>query len=278
MTERSGDTRSNPGEDLALTALMCAWQDPESITVEGFLWQDPESITIEVLIYRTQSPSPLEGLIWPSPPNTKTLGTISGKKILAGPAQKSETLISFLKHLQLFCMWHKLGSFRLRLRWAQTTFPCTMTDVLRPSMATGLGGNTCFPQARAHSYRHFVPSPQPQKPESYFYEKLTFFICRVSLSKSSSLHRAHVAAPSSLLKSTVFYPKIVGTWWFGSAGAARQVSAVHTTAAFISSPWVCGSGYEDMRCPHCAVKYCCLLELEICTFTGIWAGREVRQS
>lgn len=35
----------------------------------------------------------------------------------------------------------------------------------------------------------------------------------------------------------------------GSAGVARQVSAVHTTAAFISSPWFCGSGYEDMRCP-----------------------------
>lgn len=33
------------------------------------------------------------------------------------------TLIPFLKDLQLFSVWYKRGSFRLYLRWAQTTFP-----------------------------------------------------------------------------------------------------------------------------------------------------------
>lgn len=35
------------------------------------------------------------------------------------------------------------------------------------------------------------------------------------------------------MNSTMFYPKIVVMLWFGSAGAARHVFAVHTTAAFI---------------------------------------------
>lgn len=197
---------------------------------------------------RTQSPWPPESFLWPSPPGVKP---ISGKKILPGPAQGAIFNIDFLS--ETFATLFHVVQARLIPSvppLSSDHLPCTMTDVLRLWMATGLGGNTCFPQARAHSHKYFVSSPQPQKPESYSYEKLTFF-CQVSPSKSCSLHRAPIAAPNTLKKSTLFYPKTVGTWWFGSAGAAKQVSAVHTTPAFISLLWFCAGGYKEVVPPQC---------------------------
>lgn len=221
--------------NLALTVLMCACQDPESITTWGTPLPGPRAHD-----HLRASSGPLHPVSNPSQ---------ARRFYQALHRVQYLTLISFLKHLQLFSVWYKRGSFRLYLRWAQTTYPAQW-QMSWDWMATGLGGNTCFPQARAHSHKYFVSSPQPQKPESYSYEKLTFF-CQVSPSKSCSLHRAPIAAPNTLKKSTLFYPKTVGTWWFGSAGAAKQVSAVHTTPAFISLLWFCAGGYKEVVPPQC---------------------------
>lgn len=120
----------------------------------------------------------------------------------------------------------------------------------------GLEGNTCFLQVQAPTSTSVSRLPYSDKKN--ILRKVTLvknkLFCQVSPSKSSSSHRAHIAAPNPLTKKSTLYPKTSGDM---DLGVLLHLS-VHTPAALISVSPACAPA--SMRtwtgCFHCAVKCC----------------------
>lgn len=144
------------------------------------------------------------------------------------------TFISFLKHLQLFFIRYKLSQLHMRFR-SSSDYLSTYNDICLETVDgnAGLEGNTCFLQARPpllQMYRVFHTVTK----KKIILKKVTLvknkLFCWVSPLKSSSLHRAHIAAPNPLTKNTTSYPQTSGDM----VDLGTMESSVHTTAALIN--------------------------------------------
>lgn len=223
---------------------------------------------------RTQSPWPPESFLWPSPPGVKP---ISGKKILPGPAQGAIFNTDFLS--ETFATLFRVVQARLIPSvppLSSDHLPCTMTDVLRLD-GNRTGREHLLPTGQGPLSQVFCVFPTATKTRKLLLWKINFFFAKWVHRRAALCIELPLQLPTHLRRVLCFTQK---QWGHGGLGVLVQPSR-----CLLSTPPQLLSASSDFvpvdirrLCPHSAVNCSCWLEMEAWTFTGIWAGREMRQS